>query len=60
MEYRLGKYEIAHFGKKNNKEAYLNGERLQSSEMQRDLGVLVHESQKAGVQVQQLIGKLQE
>jgi len=30
---------------------------LQSSEVQRDLGVLVHVSQKVSTQVQQVIGK---
>jgi len=50
------KYEIVHFGRKNEKEAFcLNGERLQSSEIQRDLGVLVHKLQKANMQLQQVI-----
>ena len=33
----------------------LNGKKLQHAAVQRDLGVLVHESQKVGLQVQQVI-----
>ena len=36
---------------------YLNGEKLQHATVQRDLGVLVHESQKLSLQVQQVIKK---
>ncbi|XP_067870083.1 probable G-protein coupled receptor 139 [Heterodontus francisci] len=43
---------------KNKNEAYyLNGERLQSSVMQSDLIVLVHESQNYSMQLQQIIRK---
>jgi len=41
MEDNVGKCEVGHFDRKNKEEAdYLNGERLQSSEVQRDLGVI--------------------
>ena len=46
------------FGMRNQKAHYfLNGERLLLSEAQRDLGVLMHESQKASRQVQQVVKK---
>jgi len=35
----------------------LNGERLHKAAAQRDLGVLMHKSQKTSMQVQQVIGK---
>ena len=47
MEYNVGKCEVIHFGRNNSKiDSYLNGEKLQHATVQRDLGVLVHESQK--------------
>ena len=36
---------------------YLNGGRLGKGEMQRDLGVMVHQSLKVGMQVQQAVKK---
>jgi len=58
MEYNVGKCEVIHFGSKNSRsDYYLNGERLQHAVVQRDLGVLVHESLKVGLQVQQVIRK---
>ena len=42
MEYNVGKCEVVHFGRKNRGADYfLNGEKLQKSETQRDLGILV-------------------
>ena len=58
MEYNVGKCEVIHFGRNNSKmDYYLNGEKLQHATVQRDLGVLVHESQKLSLQVQQVIKK---
>ena len=52
MEYNVGKCEVIHFGRNNSKmDYYLNGEKLQHATVQRDLGVLVHESQKLSLQV---------
>lgn len=42
MEFKVGKYEIMHFSKRiHNEDYYLNGQRLQMSEVQRGLGVAV-------------------
>ena len=38
-------------------EYYLNGNKLKHATVQRDLGVLVHETQKPSLQVQQVIRK---
>ena len=58
MEYNVGECEVIHFGRNNSKmDYYLNGKKLQHAAVQRDLGVLVHESQKVGLQVQQVIKK---
>jgi len=46
MEYNVGKCEVVHFGRKNRSADYfINGEKLQKSETQRDLGILVQDSQ---------------
>ena len=47
MEYDVSKCEVIHFGRNNSRrDYYLKGEKLQHATVQRDLGVLVHESQK--------------
>ena len=51
--YNVGKCEIVHFGRKNKNKVY-----HQNSEGLGDLCVLVHESQKASMQVQQVIRKV--
>ena len=54
----VDKCEVMHFGRRNQKsEYYLSGERLQVNEVHRNLGVLVHESQQASKQVQQVVQK---
>eukprot|EP00061_Rhincodon_typus_P003555 g20378.t1 len=47
MEYNVGKCDVVHF-LRNNKgiDYFLNGERLQKPEAQRDLGALVQDSLK--------------
>jgi len=46
------KCEVIHFGRNNSKrDYYLSGKILKRAAVQRDLGVLVHESQKVGLQV---------
>eukprot|EP00061_Rhincodon_typus_P015960 g43919.t1 len=56
MEYNVGKYEFIHFGRKNRRaEYYLNGEILQKATEQKELAVLVHESQNTSIRVQQVI-----
>ena len=58
MEFNVDKCEVMHFGRKNGKATYYpNGERLRGAPVQRDLDVLVHESQKTSMQVQQTIKK---
>ena len=58
MQYNVDKCEVIHFGGKNRKaDYYLNGGRLGKGEMQRDLGVMVHQSLKVGMQVQQAVKK---
>ena len=58
MEYNVAKCEVIHFGRSNSKrDYYLNDKILKHANVQRDLGVLVHETQKVGVQVQQVIKK---
>uniref|UniRef100_A0A4W3J4I1 Reverse transcriptase domain-containing protein n=1 Tax=Callorhinchus milii TaxID=7868 RepID=A0A4W3J4I1_CALMI len=58
MEYNVGKCEVIHQGSKNRKTDYfLEGERLDSVSVQRDLGVLAHQSQKVSMQVQQATRK---
>uniref|UniRef100_UPI00398E668F leucine-rich repeat-containing protein 47 isoform X2 n=1 Tax=Pristiophorus japonicus TaxID=55135 RepID=UPI00398E668F len=58
MEYNVEKCEVIHFGRKNRKaEYFLNGERMGNVGVQRDLGVLVHQSLKVNMQVQQAIKK---
>jgi len=59
MEYNVGKCEVVHFGRKNRDEDYfLNGEKLQKSETQRDLGILVQDSPKVNMQVQLAVRKV--
>eukprot|EP00061_Rhincodon_typus_P016050 g44057.t1 len=42
MEYDMGKFKVMHFVRKNRGiDHFLNGEKIQKSEVQRDLGVLV-------------------
>ena len=55
VQENVGKCEIIHFGSKMD--YYLNGKKLQHAAVQRDLGVLGHESQKVGLQVQPVIKK---
>ena len=58
MKYNTDKCEVLHFGRKNNRASYyLNGEKLESASVQRDLGVLVQETQKVSMQVQQVVKK---
>uniref|UniRef100_A0A4W3H721 Reverse transcriptase domain-containing protein n=1 Tax=Callorhinchus milii TaxID=7868 RepID=A0A4W3H721_CALMI len=58
MEVNVGKCEVIHRGSKNRKADYfLEGERLDSVSVQRDLGDLVHQSQKVSLQVQQATKK---
>jgi len=58
MEYNVAKCEVIHFGRNNSKrDYYLNYKILKHGDVQRDLGVLEHETQKVGVQVQQVIKK---
>ena len=58
MQHNVDKCEVIHFGGKNRKaDYYLNGGRLGKGEMQRDLGVMVHESLKGGMQVEQAVKK---
>eukprot|EP00061_Rhincodon_typus_P002028 g16407.t1 len=47
MEYNMGKCEVMHFDKKNRSMGYfLNGEKIQKSEGQRDLRVVIQDSLK--------------
>ncbi|XP_059822785.1 uncharacterized protein LOC132392642 [Hypanus sabinus] len=56
MQFNVDKCEVIHFGGKNRKaDYYLNGVKLGKGEVQRDLGVLVHQSMKASMQVQQAV-----
>ena len=58
MEFNVGKCEVVQIGRNNGrKDDYLRGEKLQQATVQRDLGVLVHESQKPSLQVQQVVRK---
>ena len=58
MQYNADTCEVIHFGGKNRKvDYYLNGGRLGKGEMQRDLGAMVHQSLKVGMQVQQAVKK---
>lgn len=58
MKFNTNKCEVIHFGKKNDRASYfLNEEELRCNATQRDLGVLVHESLKVSMQVQQAIRK---
>uniref|UniRef100_A0A4W3HMU2 Reverse transcriptase domain-containing protein n=1 Tax=Callorhinchus milii TaxID=7868 RepID=A0A4W3HMU2_CALMI len=58
MKYNVGKCEVIHRGRKNSRAGYfLEGERLECVSVQRDLGVLVHQSQKVSLQVQQQLGR---
>ena len=58
MQFNVDKCEVIHFGGKNRKtDYYLNGGQLGKGEVQRDLGVVVHQSLKVGMQVQQAVKK---
>ncbi|XP_059843112.1 uncharacterized protein LOC132403641 isoform X1 [Hypanus sabinus] len=58
MQFNVDKCEVIHFGCKNRKtDYYLNGGRLGKGEVQRDLGVIVHQSLEVGMQVQQAVKK---
>uniref|UniRef100_A0A4W3JU98 Reverse transcriptase domain-containing protein n=1 Tax=Callorhinchus milii TaxID=7868 RepID=A0A4W3JU98_CALMI len=58
MEFNVGKCEVIHLGSKNRKTDYfLEGERLDSVSVQRNVGVVVHQSQKVSLLVQQAIKK---
>eukprot|EP00061_Rhincodon_typus_P003165 g19440.t1 len=54
MQHNVDKCEVFHFGHKNRKAGYyLNGGSLGKDEVQRDLGVMVEQSLKVGMEVQQ-------
>eukprot|EP00061_Rhincodon_typus_P003100 g19268.t1 len=58
MQYNLDKCEVLHFGNKNKKaDYYPNGCKLGERCLQLDLGVLLHQSLKVSVQVQQAVKK---
>uniref|UniRef100_A0A4W3H3U0 Reverse transcriptase domain-containing protein n=1 Tax=Callorhinchus milii TaxID=7868 RepID=A0A4W3H3U0_CALMI len=58
MEFNVSKCEIIHLSSKNKRTDYfLEGEKSDSVSIQRDLGVLVHQSQKVSLQVQQATKK---
>ncbi|XP_072437775.1 uncharacterized protein [Chiloscyllium punctatum] len=58
MQFNVDKCLVIHFGGKNRKaDYYLNGIKLGKGAVQRDLGVLVHQSMKASMQVQQVVKK---
>ncbi|XP_059818932.1 uncharacterized protein LOC132390340 [Hypanus sabinus] len=58
IQFNVDKCEVIHFGGKNRKvDYYLNGVKLGNGEVQRDLGVLVRQSMKASMQVQQAVKK---
>ena len=49
MEFNVDKCEVIHFSWKNKRaNYYLNGKQIQKASVQRDLGVLAHESQNMG------------
>jgi len=57
-QYNLYECDIIRFGSKNKKaDYYLNGSKLEKGSVQQDLGVLVHQSQKVSIQVQQAVKK---
>ncbi|XP_069780277.1 follitropin subunit beta-like [Narcine bancroftii] len=61
MKGNAGKCEVIHFGNKNGgSEYYVNGKQLQHADVQKDLGVFVHGSQKVALQLQQAIKKTNE
>ena len=52
----MDKCEVIHFGSKNRKaDYYLNGHKLGEEKVQRDLGILLHQSLRVSVQVQQAV-----
>jgi len=56
MQYNLDQCEVIHFGSKNKTTDYdLNGCKLGEGSVQRELGVLVHQSLKGRMQVQQAV-----
>ena len=58
MQYNVDKCEVIHFGGNNRKtDYYLNGCKLREVDTQRDLGVLLHQSLKVSVQIQQAVKK---
>lgn len=51
------KYEVVHFGRRNKIPAYyLRGRKLKRAATQRNLSILVHETKKANIQKQHVIG----
>eukprot|EP00061_Rhincodon_typus_P008057 g30325.t1 len=46
MEYNVGKCDVMHFGRNRSMDYFLNGKKIQKSEVQRDLEVLVQVSLK--------------
>ncbi|PJG57360.1 hypothetical protein CUC53_18445, partial [Aeromonas cavernicola] len=58
MMFNVNKCEVVHFGSKNRRaDYYLKGVGLGKGEIQRDLGVLVHQSLKVNEQVQKAVKK---
>jgi len=57
MQNNLDKCEVIHFGSKNEADYSLNGCKLGEGSVQRVLGVLVHQSLKVSMQVQQAVKK---
>ena len=52
MQFNVGKCKVIHFGKSNSRNKYvMDGEELCAVEEEKDLGVLVHQSLKPGVQI---------
>eukprot|EP00061_Rhincodon_typus_P016199 g44283.t1 len=58
MQYSVDKCEVIHSSGKNRKAGYcLNGDSLRKGDVQQDLGVMVEQSLKVGIQVQQAMTK---
>ena len=58
MEFNPGKCEVLHFGRSNVKGKYtVDGRTLNSTDVQRDLGVQVHSSQKMATQIDRGVKK---
>jgi len=58
MQYNVDKGEVIHFGSKNRKtDYYLNGCKLREVGTHGNFGVLVHQSLKVNMQVEQAVKK---